>query len=40
MKSKDIALEMNISVRTVDAHIYTALRQLRNKLQLADLYSD
>ena len=31
---------MNISVRTVDAHIYNALKQLREKLQLADINSD
>ena len=32
MKNKDIAQEMGISVRTVDAHIYNALRTLRTKL--------
>lgn len=32
LKNKEIAEVMNISVRTVDAHIYNALRQLRSKL--------
>jgi len=40
MKNKEIAQAMNISVRTVDAHIYNALKQLRAKLQLADINSD
>lgn len=40
MKNKDIAQEMGISVRTVDAHIYNALRTLRTKLKLADLNTD
>ena len=40
MKNKDIAQEMGISVRTVDAHIYNALKLLRAKLQLSDLNSD
>ena len=40
MKNKEIAQAMNISVRTVDAHIYNALKQLREKLQLADINSD
>lgn len=33
LKSKDIAEAMNISVRTVEAHIYKALRLLRNRLK-------
>lgn len=33
LKSKDIANAMNISVRTVDAHIYKALRMLRDRLK-------
>lgn len=33
LKSKDIAEVMNISVRTVEAHIYKALKLLRNRLQ-------
>lgn len=32
LKNKEIAEVMNVSVRTVDAHIYNALRQLRSKL--------
>ena len=40
MKNKDIAQEMGISVRTVDAHIYNALRTLRTKLKLTDLNTD
>lgn len=33
LKSKDIAEAMNISVRTVEAHIYKALRLLRGRLK-------
>lgn len=33
LKSKDIAEAMEISVRTVEAHIYKALRILRDKLK-------
>lgn len=33
LKSKEIADTMNISVRTVEAHIYKALRILREKLK-------
>ncbi len=33
LKSKDIAEAMNISVRTVEAHIYKALRLLRSRLK-------
>lgn len=33
LKSKDIADVMNISVRTVEAHIYKALKQLRSRLK-------
>lgn len=32
LKNKEIAEVMKVSVRTVDAHIYNALRQLRSKL--------
>ena len=32
LKNKEIAEVMNVSVRTEDAHIYNALRQLRSKL--------
>ena len=32
LKNKELAEVMNVSVRTVDAHIYNALRQLRSKL--------
>ena len=32
LKNKEIAEVMNVSVRTVNAHIYNALRQLRSKL--------
>lgn len=33
LKSKDIAEAMNVSVRTVETHIYKALRILRSKLK-------
>lgn len=33
LKNKDIAEAMDISVRTVEAHIYKALKLLRNRLQ-------
>ena len=36
LKSKDIAEAMNISVRTVEAHIYKALRLLRSRLKYSD----
>lgn len=32
MKNKEIAEAMNVSVRTVDVHVYKALRYLRNRL--------
>lgn len=32
-KVKEIAAELNISERTAEAHIYSALKQLRNKLK-------
>ena len=32
MKNKEIADIMGVSVRTVDAHIYKALKHLRNQL--------
>lgn len=36
MKSKEIGQVMNISVRTVDTHIFKALRYLRNRLGCLD----
>lgn len=36
MKSKDIGDVLGISTRTVDAHIYTALKALRKRLQGID----
>ncbi|MDE5554894.1 MAG: sigma-70 family RNA polymerase sigma factor, partial [Muribaculaceae bacterium] len=33
LKSKEIAEVMNISVRTVEAHIYKALKLLRSRLK-------
>ncbi|MDE5919903.1 MAG: sigma-70 family RNA polymerase sigma factor, partial [Duncaniella sp.] len=33
LKSKDIAEAMNVSVRTVETHIYKALRILRSRLK-------
>ena len=32
MKNSEIALMMNVSVRTVEAHIYKALKTLRSRL--------
>lgn len=32
-KIKEIAAELNISERTAEAHVYSALKQLRNKLK-------
>jgi RNA polymerase sigma-70 factor len=39
LKNKEIAEVMNVSVRTVDAHIYNALRQLRSKLDKNSMLS-
>lgn len=39
LKNKEIAEVMNVSVRTVDAHIYNALRQLRSKLDKNSILS-
>lgn len=36
-KSKDIAAEMNLSVRTVETHIYNALKLIRKSLKSSDL---
>ena len=38
-KSGDIAEEMNISVRTVETHIYNALKLIRNNLKVLKLIS-
>ncbi len=38
LRNRDIADTMDISVRTVDAHIYKALRILREKLSSLSLY--
>ena len=36
-KSKDIAEEMKLSVRTVETHIYNALKLIRNSLKSSNL---
>lgn len=36
-KSKDIAEEMKLSVRTVETHIYNALKSIRNSLKSSNL---
>ena len=38
MKNSEIALMMNVSVRTVEAHIYKALKMLRSRLGIIFLF--
>ena len=38
MKNSEIALMMNVSVRTVEAHIYKALKTLRSRLGTVFLF--